>query len=289
MKSKYLFIVIGMIAMLAIGMGAGCLTSELFRKNAAENEVSNEFAYASTYVDRYNSTTNTVAEEDDEESEPETSFDTGMFKVDISTMEVGDVLEQLLNPNITIKIKALADEYGNKWTLIVNGVEAYTETSIADEIELHFTNSLIFYATQDGTDVRESKFIVIDTNGKIVKEIYEFDESNKGLVFTDAYYTNNAVILEGSRGWHGGSIVAPNYYQATPAEFSEEALEKVPADLTTSAIRIYKINSDGSVDFDHPQEMTTQTFKEYVNKYLEDSTDENELTVKMKNWLEEHK
>jgi uncharacterized protein YneF (UPF0154 family) len=215
------------------------------------------------------------------------------FVINIDGLKTGDIIDEYVTPELRITIKMEnVDSYGPEWSISVNGSEpAYRETSVgmADELEFYYTNQYILYKTCDGTDIRSSKLVAINNEGKLVKEIYEYDEDNKGLVLRDVECDYNALIVKASRFGHGETIYADKYYKASPGELSDEAYEKIPGNVVLSAIYVYKIGSDGSIDFNNPQVINTQTFKEYVEDYLYNSTDETDLTTKMHEFLERNK
>ena len=187
-----------------------------------------------------NTTTNPVVDERRFQKQGENKF-----VINIDGLNAGLIDEFVTSGDIVIKMESV-DSYGPEWSISVNGSEpAYRETSVgmADELEFYYTNQYILYETCDGTDIRSSKLIAINNEGKLVKEIYEYDEDNKGLVLRDVECDYNALIVKASRFGHGETIYADKYYKASPGELSDEAYEKIPGNVVLSAIYVYKINS----------------------------------------------
>jgi len=269
----------------AINGGAEDVERRLY--NILENDINPAYASGSG-SNIVNTSTTPVVEERRFQKQGDNKF-----TININALNAGDIIDEYVTPEMHIVIKMESvDSYGPEWSISVNGSEpAYRETSIgmADELEFYYTNQYILYETCDGTDIRSSKLIAINNEGKLVKEIYEYDEDNKGLVLRDVECDYNALIVKASRFGHGETIYADKYYKASPMELSDEAYEKIPSNVVLSAIYVYKIGSDGSIDFNNPQVINTQTFKEYVEDYLYNSTDETDLTTKMHNFLERNK
>ena len=222
--------------------------------------------------------------------------------VDISKAKVGDVFDATLKPGFVVSFEITSkngqgqnsynSDFATEWKISINNKKSvYSDTYVneLDEIKFYFTDKYVLYSTYDGTDIRSEKLIIFDAEGNIVKEIYDLDEDNKGLVLSGIYCGDNSFTVEASRVSHGASIIADKYYKATPGDFNKEALEKLPADTTVKALYIYKIDSEGEIDFDNPQIVVTQTYKDFLKEFLEKSTDEYEDTIAVRQWLEKNK
>jgi hypothetical protein len=216
--------------------------------------------------------------------------------IDISKAKTGDVFNATVRPEfvVSFEITSKASNSRTEWNISINDKKAIYRDEYfneLDEIKFHFTDKYILYSTYEGTDIRSEQLIVFDTEGNKVREIYDMDENNKGLVYYEASYTNTALIIKASRGSHGGSIVAPKYGTISPSDgFTTAAdVEKFPADLVIDAVYVYKINADGSIDFDNPQVIVTETYKEFMQAKVNNSTEESELIVAIRNWLEKNK
>ena len=241
-------------------------------KNETKNEVDNSTSNNEV-------TSSTVKVED------------GEFVLQKVNLKDGDVITKRLNQNLEVKISITGPETDRHWTMAVNGNtvdytgdQGYGE----DALTFNFTDNYIFY-TSFGTDIRQEELLVIDGNGKIIRTIYEMDKDTEGLVYFDASYGYNAVIVRASRRYHSG-IVAPKYGTIPPIDgFGPDDIAKFPADLVIQALYVYKINADGTIDFDNPQVIVTETYKEFIQSMLNNSTEETEKTVAMRNWLNKNK
>lgn len=273
----------------AINGGAGDVERRFY--NMLKDDIDPAFASGSgsNIVDNSNETN---SQEGTDNTKTYINKNERTFIVDLENSKVGDKFTELLTPDmkITIEVTEVTD-YDRKWTISINDkAPAYTDESIlgVGKIEFDYTNKLVTFSTHEGTDIRNSKFVAIDINGNLVKEIYEFDEDNKGLVFFDAQYLNNSLILTASRGYHGG-LVAEKYGVHAPIDIEASDIEKIKDNIVVSALYIYKVNSDGSIDFNNPQVVNSFTFKDYLEDYLNNATDETEFTIAASKWLNEHK
>ena len=273
----------------AINGGAGDVERRFY--NMLENDINP--AYASGSESNIVNTSDATNSQDNADNS-KTYIDKyeHKFIVNLENSKVGDKFTELLTPDmkITIEVTEVTD-YDRKWTISINDkAPAYTDESIlgVGKIEFDYTNKLVTFTTHEGTDIRSSKFVAIDINGNLVKEIYEFDEDDKGLVFFDAKYVNNSLILTASRGYHGG-LVSEKYGVSAPIDIDAKDIEKIKTNIVISALYIYKVNSDGSIDFNNPQVVNPFTFKEYLENYLNNATDETEFTTAASKWLNEHK
>lgn len=291
MKSKSVIFVLLIVLSIIIGVAGGFFISKMIceqRISKLESELAEYKNNANNSVNT-NQSVNTVENTANSANSKRFTVAPNYFTVDMTGLKAGDSVTEQVTSDMKVTIKQL--NLDGEWSISVNGsAPAYTETTIGmnDKIKFMYTNKYIIYSTCVGTDIRSESLVVIDNNGKKVKEIYELDESNKGLVYYESELNGNTLTVKASRTGHGGSVIADKYYKANASDFNKEALEKIPADMVTAAMYIYKISADGSIDFDNPQIVNTQTFKEHLQSW-KDNIYEADVKAAVSEFLEKNK
>ena len=112
----------------------------------------------------------------------------------------------------------------------------------------------------------------IDKNEKILRDYciqtYELDEKDKGLVYIDIdSLDKNYLNIKASRLSHGLSGVSQKHHGAN---ITIDAIKEIPANTVVEAIYKYKINQDGSIDFDKPTIEIIKTFEQFIEENKEE-------------------
>ena len=130
------------------------------------------------------------------------------------------------------------------------------------EAKVTLWNEYLIYETIGGTDIRSTGMYIIGKDGLVLKEIYELDENNKGMVIDNIYKKSNEIVIEGTRYSHGYAIVS-NGNNAD--SITVNSLKTIPKDTAVRARYTYKLEKG----FGNPEVVTLETFEEYVKSNKE--------------------
>ena len=226
-------------------------------------------------------------------------YGSDVWKITFRKAEIGDVFAETIKPvtasiNAKVKIvnkngekafKASSDiKWPNQWEIIVNDKTVYVDGDYdVDTIDIHFTDKCLLYYTHQAYGKSTEaiyNLVAIDSEGNIIQEIHEPD-LKKEMALTDVYFTKNSVIIQGER-----------YIEIDPfdsLEFAKQELESKPAETPVTALYIYSIKADGTVDFTSPRTIVTETLFDSAQAYINNATDETEMTKLVTNWLDKNK
>ncbi len=203
------------------------------------------------------------------------SFKVKEYKIDLTHAKKGDKIKQVIDNNYTVYFD-IENEFEDfmSWKVSVNDGETIIEdASYYDApnriIKVFTFGKYFFYTNHDYTDIRYQKLFAVNDEGKLIKEIYELDNENQGMILSKFTFADNSLIINASRYSHGGSIIAIAYDNVYPDQFDTENFTKIPQDMSVESEYTYKVEMDSSIDFDNPTEKILQTFRGYLESNKE--------------------
>ena len=196
-------------------------------------------------------------------------------EINLEKAKTNDVITKKLNDNIVLGVTIKNKDEVNpmKWSISVNNKKDIFDDGTPADIEslkIYYSNNYIFYETNDGTDIRCVELIIIDKDGNIVKNIYDLDKNDIGMVPYEFEYGIDYIKIKGTRWYHGYDIctkIDGNSLAWIPVE---TALEKKYKTLVTKADYIYKMDEKGEFDFNNPEVIEIETFGKFVQNNKEE-------------------
>ena len=261
-KIKFITLVFIIIIAVSIGIGIGYLINSNIKKDKIENS-----QIGNIEINSSKENTNNINNKGNYEISNLNYF------VDLSNAKTGDKIENRLNDDFTVLFDVKNSNEELIWDLYVNGGEKiYSDSTpfIEDtkNINLIVIGNYLLYTNHDFTDIRNERLFIINKKGEIVKEIYELDEKDKGLVYIDFDFPDkNYLNIKASRLSHGLSVVSQKHHGAN---ITIDAIKEIPASTVVEAIYKYKINQDGSIDFNKPKIEIIKTFEQFVEENKEE-------------------
>ena len=191
------------------------------------------------------------------------------YDIKIGNVEIGEKKSYKINDYYTvyIDVKEVYDTDFRADVYVNNGEKIYNDLFLYNEFKVLIWNDYLIYMNNDVTDLRQNKWFIIDKTGSLVKEIYELDESNKGMLAIEVNFKSTAIVVKGSRIGPGSRVNYKDYGSADCIDVA--TIKNTPADTIVEATYTYNI-VNGTIDFNKPEISVVKRFKQHVEDNKEE-------------------